>query len=259
MDTLLNKLDGKIKGVLEGFDRIVFKGRLMLLCYAAGMQQYLSNNDVLNKDYKNWVTEKSAAIISDAKNYTTHQCGTGILYLPSSGIRKEAEAHKLQKEKGIETGLIGGWSCVESCMSYKAVYDKAAGFPQIKPYMTRCKHLYFYYDHEDYGFMSIRLQTWAPYEVQIAMNGREWLKRQLDKSGCGYILEGNKFLDVADYELAQRLLDSQLDTQWVETLSGFIPAVFPSMQSLLGDEMSYTWTVWQSEWAKDYIFHDPKD
>jgi hypothetical protein len=72
-------------------------------------------------------------------------------------------------------------------------------------------------------------------------------------------LEGNKFLDVGDYEAAQRLLGSQLDTRWVETLSGFVPAVFPSMQELLGDEMSYTWTLWQSEWAKDYIFRDPKE
>jgi hypothetical protein len=30
------------------------------------------------------------------------------------------------------------------------------------------------------------------------------------------------------------------------------------MTELLGSEMSYTWTLWQSEWAKDYIFHDPK-
>jgi hypothetical protein len=36
-----------------------------------------------------------------------------------------------------------------------------------------------------------------------------------------------------------------------------MPVVFPSMKNLLGDEMSYTWTLWQSEWARDYIFHDP--
>jgi len=41
-------------------------------------------------------------------------------------------------------------------------------------------------------------------------------------------------------------------------LSGFLPKVFPSMKTLLGDEMSYTWTLWQSEWAKDYIYHDPQ-
>jgi len=257
VDTLLHRFGDKIKGVLEGFDRIVFKGRLGPLCRAAGMAAYLYHQGVLNKDYKDWALHTSAAIVRDAEEYSMSQRGTGIEYLSSCHIRKEAKAHEQQMKSVIASGLIGTWSCLESCSTYKAVYDKAAGFPQIRPTPSRCKHLYFYFDHEDYGFMSVRLQTWAPYEVQIAMNGREWLKRLLDKEGIPYVLEGNKFLDVADYEAAQRLLTSQLDTRWVETLSGFMPIVFPSMKDLLGNEMSYTWTLWQSEWARDYIFHDP--
>jgi len=41
-------------------------------------------------------------------------------------------------------------------------------------------------------------------------------------------------------------------------LSGFTEGVFPSMPIFFGEKMSYTWTLWQSEWAKDYIFHDPQ-
>jgi hypothetical protein len=110
----------------------------------------------------------------------------------------------------------------------------------------------------EYGFMSIRLQTWAPFEIQIALNGREWLKRQLDKSGIKYIAHGNKFLHVDDYATAQNLLNSQVSTKWLETLPGFVPDVFASMRALLGEDISYTWTLWQSEWAKDYIFNDPQ-
>jgi DNA-binding transcriptional ArsR family regulator len=258
MDTFLHKFGDKIKGVLEGFDRIVFKGILRPLCFPLGMQMFLSRYGVLNKHYKDWVIEKSTAIIQDAEEYSKQQSGMGIQYLPSCHIRKEEQAHEQQKKSGIQTGLIGVWSCVESCNTFKAVFDKTIGFPQIKPENSRCKHLYFYYDHKDYGFMSIRLQTWAPFEVQIALNGREWLKRLLDKSGKKYVLDGNKFLDVEDYSLAQTLLDSQRSVRWIEMLSGFIPYVFPSMPKLLGEDMSYTWTLWQSEWAKDYIFYDPQ-
>ena len=147
---------------------------------------------------------------------------------------------------------------MESCNTFKAAYNEETGFPKIESNKSKCKHLYFYYDHEDYGFMSVRLQTWAPYEVQIALNGREWLKRQLDRSGSKYVLKGNKFLDIEDYELAQKLLNSQLDTRWPEMLSGFLPDVFPSMTALFGEQISYTWSLWQSEWAKDYIFFDPQ-
>ena len=259
MDTLSHRYEGKIKGVLEGFDRIVFKGRLLSLCRAAAMAAYLYHAGVLNKEYKDWATNTTSTIVKDASEYTLSQCGNDVLYLPSCHLRKEEIAHKQQAKLGIDSGLVGTWSCLESCSTFKAVYDKAAGFPQIRSTSSRCRHLYFYFDHKDYGFMSVRLQTWAPYEVQIAMNGREWLKRSLDKEGVPYILAGNKFLDIADYDTAQRLLNSQLDTRWVETLSGFMPDIFPSMRGLLGDEMSYTWTLWQSEWAKDYIFHDPKE
>lgn len=51
MDTLLHVLGDKIKGSIEGFDRIVFKGALRPLCFAAGMQMHLMRNGVLNKDY----------------------------------------------------------------------------------------------------------------------------------------------------------------------------------------------------------------
>jgi hypothetical protein len=254
--TLLHKLGERVKGVIEGFDRIVFKGILRPICYAAGMSLYLSYNKVLNKDYKDWITDKSATIIRDAEDYALQQSGTPIIYLSSSTTRKETVAHEKQKENGIQSGLIGAWSCVEACNTFKAVYDRESGFPQLRSNSSRCKHIYFYFDHEEYGFMSIRLQTWAPFEIQIALNGREWLKRQLDKAGVGYDLCGNKFIHIDNYDIAQSLLNDQVFTRWIDMLAGFVPNVFPSMTSILGDNMSYTWTLWQSEWARDYIFTD---
>jgi hypothetical protein len=39
-------------------------------------------------------------------------------------------------------------------------------------------------------------------------------------------------------------------------LKGFLPSVFPVMPEVLGKHLSYYWTFWQSEVAKDYIFKD---
>lgn len=258
MDTLLHRFATIIKGSIEGFDRLVFKGTLKPIAFALGMQVFLKSKGVLNKDYKDWVTKQSTALIESAEAYSKKNCGRGIIYIPSINIRKEELAHNLQKESGVKDGLIGVWSCVESCTTYRSTFDATAGYPSLRPEKSRCKHLYFYFDHSDYGFMSIRLQTWAPYGIQIAINGREWLRRSLDKEKCGYIVEGNKFLHIDDYELAQRLLDSQLDTKWEQMLSGFSGEVFPGMSEILGDKMTYYWTLWQSEMARDYIFKDPQ-
>ena len=258
MDTLLHRFEGKIKGILEGFDRIIFKGTIRNICYGVGMQMFLNGCGVLNKDYKEWVTNQTAAIVRSAEDYSKIYTGTGIQYLASSNIRKETVARGQQKKLDIKEGLIGVWSCLEMCNTFKAVYDSETGHPKISPEKSRCKHLYFYYDHKDYGFMSVRLQTWAPYEIQIALNGREWLRRLLDKSNSSYIINGNKFLDVEDYDLAQSLLNSQLETRWVEILTDLTADAFPMMPVILGERMNYYWTQWQSEWAKDYIFHDPQ-
>ncbi|MDP4183017.1 MAG: hypothetical protein Q8942_18260, partial [Bacillota bacterium] len=66
----------------------------------------------------------------------------------------------------------------------------------------------------------------------------------------------NKFLYIDDYELAQKLLNSQLDVNWEEMMSGFAKEVFPTMSEILGEDMKYYWTLWQSEMARDYIFND---
>ncbi|HEY9062992.1 MAG TPA: hypothetical protein VIO64_21230 [Pseudobacteroides sp.] len=258
MDTLLHRFGSIIKGSIEGFDRLIFKGTLKPIAYALGMQAFLKSQGVLNKEYKDWVTKQSTSIIKSAEAYSQKHCDRGIIYIPSINTRKEELAHNLQKESGVKDGLIGVWSCVESCTTYRSTFDATAGFPSLRPEKSRCKHLYFYYDHTDYGFMSIRLQTWAPYGIQIALNGREWLRRSLDKEKCKYIVDGNKFLHIDDYQLAQKLLDRQLDVNWEDMLSGFSKEAFSQMPEILGDGMRYYWTLWQSEMARDYIFNDPQ-
>jgi hypothetical protein len=99
---------------------------------------------------------------------------------------KRGTRHARQKARGIRTGLIGVWSCLESCTTFRAKFDPVRKFPQLHPDYAHCKHLYFYFDHADYGFCGVRLQTWFPFSIQIALNGREWLRRSLDRRDIGY-------------------------------------------------------------------------
>jgi hypothetical protein len=69
-------------------------------------------------------------------------------------------------------------------------------------------------DHPQFGFMHLRLQTWLPMTIHIAINGREWLACQLDAAGIGYRRRDNCFSEVEDPMRAQQLLDQQLKTRW---------------------------------------------
>jgi len=237
MDTLLNRFITKVKGVITGFDRIVFKGMLRPIMYAGGMEYFLQSHNVLNKDFKAYAMRQSKAIVESAEEMSKRLSGRGTEYIPSSNERKETLAHNRQKETGIKEGLIGVWSCVESCHTFRSTFNPADKYPILRSEQSRCKHLYFYFDDPAYGFMSVRLQTWAPYEIQIALNGREWLRRSLDANHCGYELSGNKFLHIDDYNLAQELLSAQITFDFEALLNGFLPSVFPLAHEILGDGM----------------------
>jgi hypothetical protein len=237
----------------------VFKGFILPLMTASGAMQFCGSKHILNKNYKKWMIEQSAYLTEAANQYGKENCGRGIIPISTWRIRKEELARQRQESEQIESGLIGIWSCLESASSYRARYCERSGYPQLRNYQTRCKHLYFYFDHCEFGFMNIRLQTWFPYHIQICLNGREWLRRCLEQNGIDFLARGNKFLHISDYQEAQALLDKQLDVRFAKLLDGFVPIVFPMIQDVLGPHLSYYWTMWQSEWAADLIFPSPRE
>ena len=259
INMFVSKFKHVVKGVINGFDRIVFKGSIGSLMYPKGAMDFCARNGIRNKDFKTWALGHTRQVVEDAQRYAHDHGGHDIIPVFASKIRKEEVAHDRQQQLAITTGLIGVWSALESCSSYKARYSAEVGYPILRKEWTKCKHLYFYLDHPDYGFMNIRLQTWFPYHIQICLNGREWLRRSLERAGADFLVHGNKFLHIDDYDRAQKLLDRQLDTRWEPMLNGLLSEVFPAREGILGPNLSYYWTLWQSEWATDLIFPSPKD
>ncbi len=257
MRELIARFGKAVKGVLTGFDRIVFKGTILPLAHEEGAMSFLRWRGVLNRDYKSWMRAQTEALITAVDHTVREQTGKPIVWLNTWRADKEQLARKRQEQVGIETGVIGAWSCPESCWSYRARYSAEKGYPQLGRYTTQCKHLYLYLDHAQYGWMNVRLQTWFPYHIQIALNGREWLRRRLEAHGVDFLRQGNKFLHIADYALAQRFLRQQLDRQWPHLLNSFLPVAFPTMSQTIGPHLSYYWTLWQSEWATDLIMDAP--
>jgi hypothetical protein len=259
VNSLVRRFGAAVKGILTGFDRIVFKGTILPLTHEEGAMSFLRWRGVLNRDYKKWMQGQTDALVEAVDRYAREQCGRPISPLNSWRHDKEGLARQRQKQTGIDSGLIGVWSCLESCWSYRAHYCAEKGYPQLHRYWTQCKHLYLYIDHEQYGWMNIRLQTWFPYHIQIALNGREWLRRRLEARQINFWRQGNKFLHIEDYALAQRFLNQQLDRQWPRLLNSFLPMAFPTRTQTLGPHLSYYWTLWQSEWASDLIMDSPAE
>ena len=61
------------------------------------------------------------------------------------------------------------------------------------------------------GFLNARIQTWFPFSIQICLNGREWLARQMDAQGVRYARQDNCFPWIEDFARAQRLMEERGD------------------------------------------------
>ena len=253
MDRFLQRFVLLVAGVLQGFDRLVFKGKLCPLYSAEGMNCLLSANHVLYKDFKEYAASVTgqvlkASLVDEAKSLGRFQ------YLKSSKIDKEQVARNIALEHGVKSGLVCVLQCVEPCWTFDKA-KMADGHVRVRGEPGKCSHLYHYYLHPQFGWLYVRLQTWFPFEIQVGLNGREWLARQLDQAKLPYLRSDNKILDVADWQRAQQVLDQQLQTDWVRELDALQQQVHPLHPRHLGRlPRKYNWTAFQTEWATDVSF-----
>lgn len=257
MDKFIARYRSLVTGVLSGFDRLVFRGSLLPLYRDGGMFLFLQDAGVRLLDYRKFVVRTSERVKQAAHDEAT-RLGRPIHYLLSSQANKEELAKKLLAQHPITRGLVCLMSAVEPCMSFE--YHRSADPSQrglrLRP--TKCLHLYKYYLHPRFGFMNIRLQTWFPFNLQICLNGREWLAGQLRSRHSRFKRADNCFTWLSNPALAQRLMDEQLTTEWPETLDALARMVNPLHDSIFEPApMEYYWSAYQTEWASDIVFRNP--
>lgn len=252
MSSFLDRFRSSVTGVLSGFDRLVFRGHLRSLTYAKGMRQFLWDRQVLFKDFTAWAKPHTDRVKVDFAAQAA-KFGQEVEYLRSASTKKEPLARARQAERGIVSGPVASFSCVEPCRTWEIRKDREA--KRLVPAIVngQCMHLYRYLDHPRFGFMHVRLQTWLPFTIQVCMNGREYLRRALERKRIGFDMRDNCFAAVDDWERAQSLLDGMLDLDWIPLLDGFAQEVFPARHRIVGD-LGYQWSVFQSEWATDHAF-----
>lgn len=259
MQQFIDKYGDEIAGVLSGFDRLIFRGSLRRLNFgywdrqmeamiAVGMEQYLWQNGILFKHYADHVKQVSERV-KKACLRPFEQAKLSLMFLRSAQVDKEQLARQMAEGKGIREGLVCALSTLEPSPTFE--HRGTHIIRRTRP----CHVLYQYQVHPVLGWMHARIQTWFPFHIQIAINGREWLARQMQRRGLKYRQQGNCFVWIEDYAEAQKLLEEQLKTNWAEVLGGFAGQLNPLHESIFEHyPAQYYWTVYQSEWATDVVF-----
>lgn len=259
MQSFIRRYAHKITGVLSGFDRLRLRGTLRYLANAAGMRSYLWNNNVLLKDFRHHLTSLTRQL-REATADVAARAGQSIQYLASPKQSKEDIARRRAAEQNIQSGLICLLSSVEPCWTFQLRRNRQTRKLELHSAFRKCLHYYHYWMHPRFGFLHIRVQTWFPFNLHIGLNGREWLTRQLDAAGLGYVRRGNAILAVEDVTRAQAFLDRQLQTDWPAELDALAAQANPAQAEMFsGCPMRYYWSAEQSEWATDVLFRRPRD
>jgi len=254
----VNKFGQHVTSFLAGFDRLRFHGTLRMLFQPAVFELYLLRQGVLVKDFKEFALMMTARVKQLATEAAA-AAGRPLRYLSSSAQAKEDLAREIARKDRVKQGLIAVFSDVEPCTSYTVRGNRETQKLDLVLQPSRCLHLYHYFQHPQFGLLHVRVQTWFPFTVDICLNGRQWLARQMTQAGLSFEQRDNCFVRLSDPVRAQTLLDEQLKTDWPKALDALLEAahpLHPELEAPLGQ--CYYWSASQTEYATDVRFRDPK-
>ena len=256
-DDFVSKFGALCKGALCGWDRLRLRGTLRALCYPKGMRAYLSNLGVHLKDFQAFAQKLTEQVrtraIADAK-----AAGRPYRFLPSSAIDKLTLARQIARQDNLTEGLVAVFAAVEPCTATTIRFDRENGLLTPAREYRKCLHLYHYLLHPIFGLCHVRLQTWFPFEVEVWINGREWLARQLDQAGLAYVRRGNCFTQIDNLPAAQKLFDRQSYCDWQKRMRVLLDQTHPLHRQITRPmpDPHYYWTVKESEYATDVMFNE---
>jgi hypothetical protein len=153
--------------------------------------------------------------------------------MPSIRIFLAAQARKLAERDSIEEGLVCVFSILEPCRTFSIRFQP--GRPYVQSAQRKCLHLYHYFMDRRFGLIHMRIQTWFPLQIQVYLNGHEWLARKLTAHQVRYSKIDNVFVQIEDLDRAQRLADRFANLNWPTILNQYAIRVAPQLHDLLKD------------------------
>ncbi len=249
----------KINGILETFDRMIINGYLLNLCNYRHFLFYLIQNNIKLKDFNKFALEQTNELCNHIDNYIKEN-NVETIYLNSGKIDKNEIVTNELKKSPDKIGLITALSTVEICNTMTVKPNHETQKLEVTSRPTKCKHYYFYYNDIEFGLMYLKIQTWFPYNVQIYINGREYLSKLLDKNNIKYEMYNNSFSYIEDFNKAQELANGILNQKISDSFDGLIKQInvhLPKIEKIFSH--SYYWCIDQCEFATDINFKSRND
>lgn len=236
---------------LECIDRLVITGTSMSFGWESAMRTYCYKHGIDKMYLADWarpITERirewaiGAACVS----------GEDMVDCNRFKGRKDEMVKAAVANGDIECGKpILVFKSMENCFSFyrsqSALTAKTKGSP-FHLRSSKCLHFYVYFIDDILGLVCLRIQSYAPFAIQIIVNGHNILERMMIKEGLKYTKVDNCFTWLENHqraqELANRITGPFINDRITEISKQSIP---------LNDIMPewYRFTVRQIEYSTD--------
>lgn len=170
---------------------------------------------------------------------------------------KERIIHGQINERKLSEGLVAVLCCLETCRGVKLRYAEKR--PQLHFSKRPQRVLYYYFLDPEFDLISVRMQTFFPFTIQVYVNRHDWLARQMAKKKIGFVQNDNAFTQLDDPAAAQRLADRFTRLPWVKILKHWADFVNPLLRQKWLRRYSYYWVIDQAEYSTDVLFRRRED
>ncbi len=235
---------------LSCFDRVIFKGYLSI-CRVDRFEGWVDYElGIRRKEYLEQDGKRmSRRLVGWAKAMAKRR-GRPFVYDRTVQGKDEWALRQLRLSP-IRSGLIAILSTLESCPTFALKPGKDR--PQF--YSTRIPQqvLYYYFLDPRLGLMHVRIQTWAPFTIQVYVNGHDYLARQMARLGLPFEQRDNAFVQLEDPIRAQKLADKFAQLNWPSLLNAYATMINPLLRDVLKRDSHY-WVTDQAEFSTDILF-----
>jgi len=127
-----------------------------------------------------------------------------------SGHDKDALVATYRAKASVSDGVIVIGVAQEKARAFKAhkrrLSQKGITFDFTRQSVS-VNHYYFYLHDAQWGPAFIKIGTYLPYPIKVCLNGHEWVKQQLRRTGIPFRSLDNGFLSCADPMRLQTICD----------------------------------------------------
>ena len=258
--TVRELLEDKVKLDIEGIDRLYLNAYQPRLQTGGGVVGFFREHRGAVVASTTLMAPMSKAFVANIHRFAKRE-GIEIVHF-ARGQRKDEETQRRLKDFPHEEGVLYIGVAQEKFAGFRVMKKVSAhtgtAFPWLYRSTVMCNQYYFYLVDADFGPLFIKFSSYFPYTVRICLNGHEYAKRQLEKTGMAFQALDNGIRECEDPQYLQQILNA-LDEVRIEAVVrkwfARLPNPFTAADQAAG--YRYELSILQAEFARTQVFDRP--